>query len=128
MLTTRKLQLAALLSSVLFAACSSSVDRGTVNIGTYAVKVIQEGDFEAGDSTKFAIQPTGGTGTIDSVECWFGAETADASTHITATFDAADSDYDCTVAIPKPLPADGKLWVALNIGGGKTEGAILVNE
>jgi non-ribosomal peptide synthetase component F len=117
------------LSSFLFAAlvpcaalaCGSSSnnteqDLGDVTTGGYTFHVLQEGVFKASTTTKYAIQPSGTTAKPDSVACWYGAENAEASTHVTASYDANDKDFDCLVPAPATLAADDKLWLTFTYG------------
>ena len=125
------------LSSLLFAAlvpcsalaCASASnnteqDLGDVTAGAYTVHVLQEGVFKAGVTTKFAIKPAGSTPKPDSVACWYGAETAEASTHITASYDANDKDFDCLVPVAQTIAGTDKLWFALTYGTQTTNGSV----
>lgn len=117
------------LLAVLFVAavgCKSSdfadIDLGTVTVAPYQVHVLQEADFAAGATTKYAIVPTGGPGKPDVVECWYGVETT--TPHVATVYDAGDSDYDCTVTAPTPLNPGDKLWFAITVGGKTATGSV----
>lgn len=109
-------RLSLLVLVVAAAACKSSdfadIDLGTSTVGTYSVHVTQEAAFGPNETTKYALKTT--PTSPDKIECWYGAETT--TPHVTASFDANDSDFDCLVPTPATtLPTD-KLWFALTTG------------
>ena len=113
-------------SAVACGSTSNNVQRdlGDVTAGSYTVHILQEGEFLPSTTTKYAIKPTGTTPKPDSVSCWFGAQTADASTHVTATYDPNDADFDCLVAAPATVAAGDLLWFNLVYGTQTATGSV----
>ena len=99
-------------------------DLGDVTAGAYTVHINQEGTFKAGTTTKYAIKPTGATPKPDSVACWYGAQNADASTHVTGAYDPNDQDFDCLVPAPATIAATDELWFTLTYGTATASGSV----
>lgn len=119
-----------LLISFFAVGCSSSTaddhDMGDVKVGTYSIHVVREGGFANGTDSKYAIKPNAPTGKPDVVNCWWGAEKADVSTHVTASYDGGDMDFDCHVTTAVTPAAGDQLWIALTFAGVVSTGSVTV--
>ena len=112
------LLLSMLVAAFAWGCGSSSTALGSLTIGGTAMVVSQQGTGAAGSTTRYIIKPTGGRGTISTIEVWVGIESAEGSMRATASFDAADGDFDADVVVPSPIPANSRLWLRVQTTGG----------
>ena len=114
------LMLSMLVAAFAFGCGTPSTALGSTTIGGTELMVAQEGTGAAGSTTRFVIKPTGGRGTIQTVEAWVGIENAEGSTRATASYDPADGDFDADVTVPSPRPANSRVWIRVQFAGSMT--------
>jgi hypothetical protein len=124
-MTQRSLQLGVLLFGALVAGgCGSNkTNEGTMQIGTFSVQVNEEGSFNPGSTSHYAIKVNGGQ-EVDSVQAWFGF--AGDTTRVVGVFDPNDGDYDVDVEIPSPVPFGAQLFVTVTNGSESATGSFTV--
>ena len=120
--------LVSMLAGVLaLAGCGPKLSLGSVIIGTTVFDITSEGSNAAGSMTNYAIKPEGGNAGITMVQAGVGADANSAAgTMVTGTYDAADGDYDCNVALPNPIPANAMLFITVTTATGTMTGSIAV--
>lgn len=91
---------------------------GTVDIGGFKVAVSQMGDVKPGGEGDFHVKVTGGTGKVAALRAWVGAQDGKGSSKTTAKMEGEGS-FDAEMDVPDPIPAGGKVWIELELEGGK---------
>ncbi len=91
---------------------------GTVDIGGFKVAVSQMGDVKPGGEGDFHVKVTGGTGKVTALRAWVGAQDGKGSSKVTAKMEGEGS-FDAEMDVPDPIPASGKVWLELELEGGK---------
>jgi hypothetical protein len=88
------------------------VELGSTNIGGFSVKASRDGAVEPGGEAPVDlwITPTAGA-KVGVVRAWIG--TQDAKGSVKARLDLEKDNYHNHVEVPKPLPADAKLWIEI---------------
>ena len=103
------------------------IELGSATIGGFDVKLTRDADpIVAGGEGAFDATITGGTGNIAAVRFWVG--TADAKGSMKAKAEIEDpkepNRWHTHAEVPKPMPADSKLWVEVeNDKGEKSTGS-----
>lgn len=88
------------------------VELGSMAIGSFQVKASRDGGITAGEEAPVDLFVTPGEGVkVATVRAWIG--TQDAKGSIKAKMDLEKDNYHNHVEVPKPLPADSKLWVEI---------------
>lgn len=96
---------------------------GSVTIGGFTVKVVQQGKVEAGKEAAFEFDVSGGEGKPAAVRAWIGAQ--DGAGSVKAKADLEEHGFHGHVEAPAPLPADAKLWIEIEDSKGvKSTGSI----
>lgn len=91
---------------------------GTLDIGGFKVAVSQMGDVKPGGEGDFHVKVTGGSGKVVALRAWVGAQDGKGSTKVTAKMEGEGS-FDAEMDVPDPIPAGGKVWIELEVEGGK---------
>jgi hypothetical protein len=91
---------------------------GTLDIGGFKVAVNQMGDVKPGGEGDFHVKVTGGTGKVTALRAWVGAQDGKGSSKVTAKMEGEGS-FDAEMDVPDPIPAGGKVWIELEVDGGK---------
>lgn len=91
---------------------------GNVSVGGFTVAVEQMGEVKPGGEGDFHLKVTGGSGKVKAIRAWLGTEDAKGSSKATAKMEAEGS-FDAELDVPDPIPADGKLWIELELDSGK---------
>ena len=102
------------------------VSIGSVDIGTYKAAVLASERFAAGKEWDVEIQLNADQPTPKAVRVWVGLETGRGS--VKAKLDAAKEPkgaYNGHVTIPDPIPAESKIWIAIEPESGETGKASL---
>ncbi|MEK7710956.1 MAG: hypothetical protein AAB341_03585 [Planctomycetota bacterium] len=89
---------------------------GTVKIGVFDVKVIQETPVAAGKEGSFHIELSGGR--VKAVRTWIGA--GDAKGSVKAKAEKEGDAFHAHPETPDPLPAGSALWIELDTETGET--------
>lgn len=99
---------------------------GTVKIGEITIAASASGAMAIGKAWHIEVKLTPAQPAPKAVRIWVGAENARGSVKAKAEAEhAAGGEYSANVEIPAPLPADAKLWVALETADGlAAKGAI----
>lgn len=103
------------------------IELGSATIGGFEVKLTRDADpIVAGGEGAFDATITGGSGKVAAVRFWVG--TADAKGSMKAKAEIEDpkepNRWHTHAEVPKPMPADAKLWVEIeNDAGEKSTGS-----
>jgi hypothetical protein len=94
---------------------------GTVTITTTAVAVSAAGAFAAGAEWHLEMVLTPDQPAPKAIRVWVGLENGRGSVKAKAEAEkGAKGEYSAHVEIPKPLPGDSALWIALEAADGTT--------
>lgn len=90
---------------------------GEQTIAGFVVKASRDGAITPGSDAAIDVWITGGTTKVASVRFWVG--TQDAKGSIKAKAEIEKDNWHTHVEVPKPIPADGKLWVEIETDKGE---------
>lgn len=94
---------------------------GTVTIGATTVAASASGTMAIGKAWHIELKLTPAQPAPKAVRIWIGAENARGSVKAKAELEhAAEGEYSTHVEVPAPLPADAKLWVAIEAADGQS--------
>lgn len=91
---------------------------GSVEIGAYTVAVSAAGGMAAGAESHIELRLSPDQPAPKAIRVWIGGENGRGSVK-----SRADSDgklFSAHVVAPNPIPADGKLWIAIEPVNGQT--------
>jgi hypothetical protein len=109
-------------------AHGSTTAIGTVTIGAFTVAAAGTGAMAMGKDWYIELKLTPTQPAAKAIRIWVGAENARGSVKAKAALEhAATGEYSAHVEIPAPMPADARLWIALETADGQpTKGSIAI--
>ncbi len=94
---------------------------GAVKIGEVSVAASASGAMAIGKPWHIEVKLTPVQPAPKAVRVWVGAENARGSVKAKAEAEhAAGGEYSANVEVPAPLPADARLWIALETADGQS--------
>lgn len=95
------------------------IELGTVELEDQSVRASRDkGTIAPGGDAPVDVWIDGGLGKdVGAVRFWIGA--ADAKGSLKAKADVEDGKWHTHVEVPDPMPAESKLWVEIEMTGGK---------
>lgn len=94
---------------------------GTVDINVYKVAVSASGAIAAGKEWHVELRLNPDQSAPKSIRVWVGTENGRGSVKAKAEAEkGAKGEYSAHVELPKPIPADSKLWISIEPDNGQT--------
>lgn len=94
---------------------------GSVDISVYKIAVSASGTIAAGKEWHIELRLNPEQPVPKAIRVWVGTETGRGSTKAKAEAEKdAKGEYSAHVEIPNPIPADAKLWIAIEPDNGQT--------
>lgn len=93
---------------------------GTVDISVYKIAVSASGEIAAGKQWHVELRLNPDQPVPKAIRLWVGNESGRGSVRAKAEAEKdAKGEYSAHVEVPSPLPADGKLWIAIEPENGQ---------
>jgi hypothetical protein len=94
---------------------------GSLVIGSQTIAIATAGDLAAGTELHVELQLKPEAPAPKAIRVWVGSENARGSVKAKAEAEKdAKGAYEAHVEVPKPIPADSKLWIAIEHADGQT--------
>jgi hypothetical protein len=94
---------------------------GSLVIGSQTIAIATAGDLTAGTELHVELQLKPDAPAPKAIRVWIGSENARGSVKAKAEAEkGAKGAYEAHVEVPKPIPADSKLWIAIEQADGQT--------
>ncbi len=93
------------------------VASGSAAVGSFTIKASRDGDVQPGGDVPIDVWVTGGTAKVATVRFWIG--TQDARGSMKAKAELEKDNWHTHAEVPKPLSAEGKLWVEVETESGE---------
>lgn len=104
------------------------VELGDTTLGVFRVRATRnEGEIKAGGDAPIDVWLTGGSGSekVPAVRFWIGTQDAKTSVKAKASIEnpKEPNHWHAHVEVPNPIPTDSRLWVEIELDGGRTTSA-----